>query len=168
MKIHTCTICGATSDTSKFYAGVNQRCAECHKAKVRQNRANNPDHYRAYDAKRFKSNPKRREANKAYAATDAGKASIARSRAKWIFENREKALRAKQDWVERNPEKRAAHVLLGTAILCGRIKKPDTCSECGASGVIIHGHHDDYALPLDVRWVCPRCHAEIHKKERST
>jgi hypothetical protein len=148
---HTCKICGANSADVEFYARVTSRCKECHKVKVRENRAEKIEYYKAYDAKRYREDPRRREKNYAYAKTDAGRASHNA---------------AHKRWMDRNAEKRACHVILGNAVRGGRIVKPDSCSMCGAGGRI-HGHHEDYTKPLDVVWVCPNCHAAIHAKDKS-
>lgn len=46
------------------------------------------------------------------------------------------------------------------AVKVGRLVKPSRCSGCGrfVSRARLHGHHDDYAKPLDVRWLCAKCH----------
>lgn len=36
------------------------------------------------------------------------------------------------------------------------------CESCGEAKV--HAHHEDYAQPLLVRWLCGRCHREVHQK----
>lgn len=38
------------------------------------------------------------------------------------------------------------------------VRKP--CEVCGARKV--EAHHDDYAKPLDVRWLCKLHHTELH------
>ena len=146
---YTCKICGVTSDEADFYKGVTSRCKECHKQKARENRAANLEYYRKYDAMRFQRDAHRREANRAYARTEAGKESHKKAHNKW------KAA---------NPEKRAAHVILGNRLRDGHITKPDNCQECGATGRI-HGHHEDYSKPLEVDWLCPSCHAKRHHGE---
>jgi integrase len=45
------------------------------------------------------------------------------------------------------------------AITSGQLV-PQPCEDCGATDV--HGHHDDYTKPLDVRWLCSTCHAKLH------
>ena len=144
---YTCNICGTNSDEVAFYKGVTSRCKDCHKQKVRENRAEKADYYRDYDAKRFQNDPKVRARHRRYQQTEAGKASMTAARQKW-----------QQD----NPDKRAAHVILGNAVQSGRKEKPDTCQVCGSKHRKIHGHHEDYTKPLDVVWCCPQCHHDIH------
>jgi len=62
-----------------------------------------------------------------------------------------------------NPEKYRAHIAVGNAVRSGRLKKPDGCEQCGGPPPV-HGHHDDYAKPLDVRWLCVACHSLEHRK----
>lgn len=148
-KIRTCNICGVTSDKAKFYAGVTSRCAECHKTKVRENRASKIDYYQAYDAHRFQNDPRVRERHKRYQKTEAGKAALKK---------------AHQKWKSNNSDKRAAQVILGNAVRDGRIEKPRSCSSCGCEPDRLEGHHEDYSKPLDVIWLCRQCHANIHRE----
>lgn len=144
----TCKVCGVTSDIAEFYAGVNTRCKECHKAAVKKNRDDNADRYKEYDAKRFKEDPRVRERHRRYQSTKAGKEAMERSRKKWLSQD---------------PRRRAAHVILGNAVRDGRVSKPSTCSRCGAAGRI-EGHHPDYDIPLHVIWLCAKCHDDEHRK----
>lgn len=45
---------------------------------------------------------------------------------------------------------------VSNALRDGRIKK-EPCSICG-SNINIQAHHSDYSKPLDVVWLCFRCH----------
>lgn len=59
------------------------------------------------------------------------------------------------------PKQYKARSVLNNAIAKGKIKKPENCVKCNSTG-IIHGHHEDYSKPLDVIWLCPPCHSEVH------
>jgi len=41
----------------------------------------------------------------------------------------------------------------------------EPCECCGVTENV-HGHHDDYSEPLDVRWLCPACHSAEHTRMR--
>lgn len=69
-----------------------------------------------------------------------------------------------QNYRNSHPMKYAAHILVGNAVRDGRLVKSDKCEECSAKGGSLHGHHDDYAMPLNVRWLCPVCHKAWHIK----
>lgn len=59
------------------------------------------------------------------------------------------------------PKKYLAKSRVNNALRDGRLSKKSSCSECG-SGRAIHGHHDDYNKPLEVRWLCAACHRQWH------
>jgi hypothetical protein len=61
---------------------------------------------------------------------------------------------------ERHPEKHRARQALQAAVKAGRIVK-GPCARCGSSERV-HGHHPDYARPLEVTWLCPPCHRKEH------
>lgn len=145
----TCKICGASSETAEFYKGVNCRCKECHKRMVRENRSEKFEQYQSYEKMRYKRDPHRAAANKEYAQTEAGKASHASA------VKRRNAL---------SPDKRAANVIVGNAVRDGRLHKPAECSRCGKipRRRDLHAHHHDYGLPLEVEWICAKCHGIEH------
>lgn len=129
-----------------FYANDNT-CKECRKARVRANRAAKVEYYREYDRKRFKQDPRVSERHRRYRSTEAGKAAANRAAARFI---------------ERNTVKRAAHIIVGNAVRDGKLSKPDFCEDCQSRCEHLHGHHDDYAQPLVVHWLCPACHKKWH------
>jgi hypothetical protein len=55
-------------------------------------------------------------------------------------------------------KKRRAMSIVAQAIKDGRLERPDACSNCGDRWCRIHGHHEDYDKPLEVMWLCSRCH----------
>ena len=145
-----CKGCGVDKSLDNFYRhkmmadGYLNFCKECSKQKVKDNRLKKIQHYQEYDKKRANL-PKRIEARKAYQNSQKGKRAICS---------------AKKIYIDRNPIKRAVHVITGNAIRKGvLIKRP--CEQCGS--INVHAHHDDYAFPLQVRWLCPQHHADWHK-----
>jgi hypothetical protein len=67
--------------------------------------------------------------------------------------------KAAKNWVDKNEIKRASHIMVGNALRSGKlIKSP--CELCGDNKS--NAHHDDYALPLVVRWLCDNHHSEWH------
>ncbi len=153
----TCFKCGESKPLTEFYRHKNMadghlgKCRECTKAYARANRATRADWYRNYDKRRFKNDPRVRARHRRYLQTEAGKKTQRRAQLKYIAEN---------------PDRRAANTLLGNAARDGRISKPDVCSKCGCGG-IIHGHHPDYTLPLEVVWLCPTCHKAVHMEHQA-
>ena len=61
-----------------------------------------------------------------------------------------------------SPERRRASNLVYTAVLNGVLIK-QRCEVCGTKKGI-QAHHDDYAKPLDVRWLCRSHHKQHHVK----
>lgn len=62
------------------------------------------------------------------------------------------------------PRKYAAHKAIRYALKTKSIAKPYNCESCGKQSKRLHGHHDDYAKPLNVRWLCAACHSQWHAK----
>lgn len=65
----------------------------------------------------------------------------------------------------RYPEKARAVKTVDNALRAGTLRK-QSCERCGAANT--HAHHDDYARPLDVRWLCPSHHMALHRELRLT
>ena len=63
---------------------------------------------------------------------------------------------------------RAVHLRTSRAIVRGDLV-PQDCEKCGAAAYgdnhrrRVHAHHDDYSKPMEVRWLCPRCHHAWHR-----
>lgn len=54
------------------------------------------------------------------------------------------------------------------AVALGIIIKPERCSNCNAKVPLdeLEGHHHDYSKPLEVEWLCKRCHRKTHRMLR--
>ncbi len=62
-------------------------------------------------------------------------------------------------WRAANPQAVRAHWIVQEAMRQGKLER-QPCEECGEAKT--HAHHDDYAKPLAVRWLCPACHRRHH------
>lgn len=65
-------------------------------------------------------------------------------------------------WQTDNPDKRRAHKAVEKALRSGNLKKLP-CERCGRIDGV-HAHHESYARPLDVNWLCPAHHAQRHEE----
>lgn len=151
----TCFKCSRELPLGAFYRhkgmadGRLNKCKTCTKADANRYRADNLERVQAYDRARA-NQPHRVAARDAYQQTEQGRVA---------------ARRAKRAYIERNPERRRAHNATNNAVRDGRLVKSDACERCGGKSRL-HGHHDDYSRPLNVVWLCTRCHREVHASER--
>ena len=69
---------------------------------------------------------------------------------------------------EKSPDTYHARRVVEAAINAGVLVKPECCSGCGrsASDTRISAHHHDYRKPLDVVWVCAKCHRQLDANRR--
>lgn len=130
-----CNICNTTKDDSEFHKRKASNDGLAARCKSCQ---------KEYDNSRLRD-PKRMEMRRNYQKTEKGK----------LAHNK-----ATKKWVEKNTIKRAVHIITGNAIRDGVIIK-QPCEVCGCKDV--HAHHDDYAHPLNVRWLCDTHHNEWHR-----
>lgn len=75
-------------------------------------------------------------------------------------------MRHRKEDVKRSPEKNRARRAVLRAVKSGKLVR-QPCIHCGATENV-EGHHHDYSKPLDVRWVCFRCHREIEHGQKVT
>ena len=149
-----CFKCREAKPLSEFYKhkqmkdGRLNKCKECNKKDVRKNYRENIDHYKEYEKARA-GLPHRVKAREDYAKTEEGI---------------KKGNEAKNNWTRRNPIKKMASTIVGNAVRDGKISKPSNCESCNSEPSRLHGHHDDYAFPLVVRWLCPGCHNKWHRE----
>jgi hypothetical protein len=142
-----CKHCNTEKPDGDFYASSKSKCKECIKSAVRSHREQNIEKIREYDKQRG-NQPHRVEARKKYIKTEAGKQA------------KKKAIDA---YKKRQPMVYASHVITGNAIRDGKLIQASNCSACNSTEKI-EGHHDDYTKPLDVRWLCEKCHKQWHRE----
>lgn len=148
-----CFKCGNEKPLSDFYKhkemgdGFLNKCKECSKIDTKKNREDKIGYYREYDRSRS-SNPNRVQKRKEYSLTEKGK----------IISNL-----SKKKWIENNAIKRAAHLLYANYIRYHKDEIKHNCEVCGINGSL-HAHHNDYHKPLEVLYLCPKCHSNWHKE----
>lgn len=133
-----CIRCDQVLPLGRFYKhprmgdGHLNKCIECTKMDMKAHRIMNPGQYRQYEAVRS-IRPERIKAN----------------------------MKHIQEWRSKNPERYKAQNAVNNALRDGRLKRASACQVCGAI-FELHAHHADYSKPLDVLWVCPKCHRDLH------
>lgn len=125
--------CGRTLDFSQFYSHPRMPtglhyCKDCVKERIRKHR--------------FENDSVREREREKYRATPAKRAAIERY---------------KQRNPDRNRKSKWASQIVQRALKKGILVKPAACHECGQEGYV-EGAHSDYSQPLEVRWLCRRCH----------
>lgn len=113
--------------------GHLNKCKACTRVDVRINRSVRDEYYLAYDRGRS-SLPHRRD------------------------DRRRRRKRYRRD----HPERDAAYRVVSRALKSGRLKKPPQCQGCGESS-LLQAHHQNYEEPLNVIWLCARCHMHHHR-----
>jgi hypothetical protein len=101
--------------------------------------------YKARVRRRALTNPRVQEYDRARAKTP---------------ERREHITRVSRQWRKDHPDAYKANNAVNNAVRDRRLDK-EPCSICGTEKEV-HGHHKDYSKPLDVIWLCARCHHRIH------
>lgn len=89
---------------------------------------------------------------------------------KWNRENKDRikvdkkrALEIQKRYRARHGDRIAAREVAKNALAKGLLEKPYCCESCGKERVL-EMHHEDYSKPLDVEFICKRCHSLRHRK----
>ena len=65
--------------------------------------------------------------------------------------------------IEKHRKKQNARVLFNYYLRKGRITRPNKCQECNKK-CRPDAHHSDYSKPLEVDWLCRKCHIHLHHR----
>lgn len=155
----SCNRCGQEKSLSEFYRhkqasdGHLNQCKDCVKTKAKAWKEANPERVKEYKKAYRRRNPDR--------VAEIRKQSDSR-RPLTVQEKRRQYAREQNG----TPKQKARYEVV-RALRSGRLVRPDSCEECGkeASGRFLHGHHADYDKPLDVEWLCSRCHGRRHWRD---
>ena len=138
-----CYDCGQIKRTREFPEGRNW-CRKCDNRYQRAHRAKNVEYYREYDRKR---NVGKRKVD-----------GITRLR-KWQKENPKKRTESKLLYDKKDLSRYKAHYTISNYLRYGKLEK-EPCIFCGKENSI--AHHEDYEKPLEVIWMCQKCHRFYH------
>jgi len=175
----------------KTKSGLLARCKSCMTIAKRKSKNKNREEYlrksREYAKREYEKNPdKYRERHKKWIENNLDKyiESNKKSCKKKYENNKEYYAKQSKSWKEINPErtkelarkhskiskerypeKNQARLIVSGAIRKGEIVRPTICSRCKKEGYI-EGHHYDFNKPLDVIWLCRKCHAKEHLQNK--
>lgn len=147
----SCITCKEVKDIECFYKhpgmkdGRLNKCKECQKKSSSDSKKNNPE--------------RTREQGRKYARKQSTKD-------KYALLSKDPNYKLKRSiagkrYRERYKKKTMARYIVAHAKRTGIIVPPDHCS-CCMSKCNPHAHHSDYNKPLDVIWLCDRCHKDWH------
>lgn len=147
-----CNTCKIPKELSEYHKnkaspdGHSHKCKACKKIYAAKYFIDHSD-----IIKKYSSRPESKELIKAYLKSKDGKRSRAEinHRTNNKYPNSLKSTRA-----------------VTSAIKSGKLTRPNKCEEC-PSATNIQAHHDDYNKPLDVRWLCIKCHRLWHKSNNA-
>lgn len=141
-----CRKCGEYKSRDEFYKskssknGLQAKCKSC-----------------------FPKGNERRQVDRRYGASEKGKAT----HKKYDDSDKGKSSQRKRDLRQReiHYDRIYARQIVSDEIKAGRLVKPSTCSveNCNKRP---EAHHDDYSLPLVVRWLCRKHHKEAEQEKR--
>jgi len=82
---------------------------------------------------------------------------------KWRKEKKEEYNAYQRYYRKKESQKIRAIQKVNDALRYGNLVRPSKCSRC-ESTERIQAHHHDYSKPLDVIWLCFKCHCHEHNK----
>jgi hypothetical protein len=179
-----CFACGIEKKEEKFWKSKNHKCGlhpsciEC----MKENRKKHAEKHREKNNERAKKHyeenrEKKLQYAERYREENAHKVKASQLRTYYsrsedkiekkreISRNYIKTEKYKQ-WHEKYKQKirdkLKCRSVLNNAVRDGILERPSHCQVCNQEK-LLDGHHSDYSKPLQVLWVCRKCHVAIHK-----
>jgi len=165
-----CSRCGVSFPISSFGRnrsmkdGLHHYCKICQRQSQESWRNRNPEQYRSSIA-RWQRHHREYLArlNRERIAQTPGLGAEYQKRYRLAHPESVRESNRREKAKSRASGKTSARKKLSYRTCAGLIARPENCERCGASGRV-HGHHPNYTRPLDVVWLCPRCHGAEHRK----
>lgn len=164
MDTRICTVCKVEKTYSCFYKskkgknGHAEQCKVCRLAKGREYYKKRPDICLAKHKRWAKRNPDK----------------IIKNQRAYYERNRERILQKIREsrqangyantkaYRKRNREKIECHNFVRLAVKFKHLIGPNQCEKC-KNDCTPQAHHHDYTKPLEVVWLCRKCHAKEHR-----
>ena len=185
----TCTGCLQTKELVDFPPdkvncdGRKGKCRACVLQRQRELRAAHPEHdrewvrnnhdrvlaqkraYRERNADKLRVDGRVRARRKREDNPEQSVIEAARTR-EYHKRHREEIAAKTRQQRSAAPEKFRARERFNHELRAGRIVRASTCERCGQPHECLHAHHDDYSRPLDVKFLCPKCHRRYHAAKK--
>lgn len=151
-----CSKCRNEKEDTEFWkrnnrsSGVNSECKECAKARRTKNYKEKNAEFREKRKEYYRKNREKLAANQV--ESQKGNVRYRKYQNKYLMKKRKSG-----------DKKFLARHILFLAVKGKMIFRPEECSQCNVKGKI-EAHHTNYDKPLDVTWICVKCHRALHKK----
>lgn len=182
-----CSICKQEKKKKEFWKstlykdGLRCSCIECLKKKNKEYLEKNKKKILEYQKKYYNENKEKvLRYHQEYRETNPEKIKISQARTYYTRDENDR-IRKKENarrfrktekykiWAEKYKEKvkekNKCRWTLCNAVRDGKIIRPNICDICKKEKKV-DAHHDDYSKPLEVKWVCRKCHHQIHINQR--
>lgn len=138
--------------------GYAEQCKACRLIKDREYYKKNPEICLAKHERWRKRNPEKVRANQ--------RAYYHRNKDRILEKLREtrkvNGYATTKKYKKNNKEKIECHNYVALAIKFGHLVRPESCEKCKKI-CKPQAHHDDYSKPLEVKWLCRKCHGQEHR-----
>jgi hypothetical protein len=136
------------SKEKRTKTGYSYLCKECDKERAKKYKEKNID--------KWKDSKKRYLDKKVEEDPDFFK--------KRYIRFKEKILKGYERYIPTHRKEINARNLINLHIRRGKLMKPNHCSNCLGISKKIEAHHEDYNKPLEIIWVCSKCHNLLDKR----
>ena len=83
----------------------------------------------------------------------------------WVCRNRAQRVQNRKPRQRPTRAARRAQSMVAYQLNAGKLVRPSTCDECGATECRIEAAHFNYDEPLRVRWLCCSCHRRWDRRD---
>ncbi len=163
-----CKVCEEIKPLDDFHLRVDSKdgrrneCKGCKNKQGQKWKEENPDKIKEGSRNYRQSHRKGLlEKQRVYNQTPAGREVNRRSSKKQRSVYPERAAAYHKEYANKYSERYRARYLVHNAIRDGKLERSIFCEECGLPADT-QGHHEDYNQPLNVDWLCRKCHTELH------